>query len=219
MKKAIFLFILTLFAAATVSADSGQYGQYGQYGGGAPSYSIVIDKKVSTGTQTKGGIVSYVDNYSESDARLSPGAKVYFEVKVKNTSDTTLTNVEVKDIFPDSIDAVEGPGSFDTNSKTISWTYPELKAGEEKTEKIIAQVYDQSRLPADKGLFCLNNKATVRVANAYDEDTAQFCVEKQVSLTKGGIPKKAPEAGAPGILLSALSMVSLAGGFYIKKKS
>lgn len=219
MKNVLVLLILTLFAAASVSADTGQYGQYGQYGGGAPSTSLMIDKTVSMGSTTKGGTISYVDNYSPSDARLSPGSKVYFQVKVKNTSGTTLKNVEVKDTLPEYVDAVEGPGTFDQNSKTISWTYAELKANEEKVEKIVAQVYSQNRLPADKGLFCMTNKSTAKVNNLFDEDTAQFCVEKQVALTKGGVPQKTPQAGAPGIILSALSMVSLAGGLYIRKKS
>jgi uncharacterized repeat protein (TIGR01451 family) len=219
MKQAIFLFILTLFAAASVSADSGQYGQYGQYGGGSPSTSIIIDKMVSQGSTTKGGVVSYVDNYSPSDTRLSPGSKVYFQIKVKNTSEVTLKNVEVQDVLPAHLDAVEGPGTYDQNNKTISWTYPELKPNEEKIEKIIAQVYSQNRLPADKGLFCMTNKATAKVNNLYDDDTAQFCVEKQVALNKGGVPQTTPQAGAPGIALSVMSIVSLAGGLYIRRKS
>ncbi len=40
---------------AAAGTESGQYGQYGQYGGGAPSYSIMVDKMVSTGQKSKGG--------------------------------------------------------------------------------------------------------------------------------------------------------------------
>jgi uncharacterized repeat protein (TIGR01451 family) len=216
MKQAIILFVLTLLTASSVLADSGQYGQYG---GGAPSGSIMIDKTVSYGTTTKGGIMSYVDNYSASDARLHPSDQVYFQIKVKNTSNVTLTNVQVQDVLPSYVDAVEGPGSYNTNNKTISWTYSELKAGEEKVEKVIAKVYVQGRLPADRGLMCMVNKADVRVGDVTDSDTAQFCIEKQV-ITKGGVPpQKVPQAGPEfGFLVTALSMSTLGAGIYLKKK-
>jgi len=204
--------------ASVVLADSSQYGQYG---GGTPNYSIIIDKMVMTGNQTKGGQEVYVDNLSPSDPRFAPGAQVTFQVKVKNTSDVTLANIQVKDILPTWVDAVEGPGEYDANSRTISWTYPELKSGEGKLEKIIVQIKPQNELPADQGLMCMNNKATAKSDTAYDEDTAQFCLEKQVTLTtKGGQPiQTTPDAGAPLLAFGALNMLGLGAGLYLRKKA
>src|SRR3990167_11521089 len=179
MKKLILFLALTLFTASAVSADSGQYGQYGPYNGES-STSIMIDKTVGRAITTKGGIFSYVDNNSPSDARFAPDGRVYFQIKVKNTSNVNLNNVEVSDIMPNEVVAVEGPGAYNEQTKTISWKYESLKAGEERTEKIIAQINPQNALPANKGVICMINKSTVRAAGAYDEDTAQFCVEKQV---------------------------------------
>lgn len=211
MKKLLLFLALTLLTSTAVHADTGQYGQYG---GGGPSYSIMIDKTVSRGVQTKGGITQYVDNFSPTDPRFSTGQKVFFQVKVKNTSSVTLKNVQVKDILPSYIDSLEGPGSYDDKTKTISWTYPELKANEEKTERIVGAIVDNARMPGDKGLFCVSNKSTVNADNAYDEDAAQFCIEKQVVGAK-----KVPTAGPEyGIILTALSFASLGAGVYLKRK-
>jgi len=209
---------VSVLNASTVMAGSSQYGQYD---GGTPNYSIIVDKMVMTGNQTKGGQEVYVDNLSPSDPRFAPGAQVIFQVKVKNTSDVSLYNIQVKDILPEWVDAVEGPGDYDGSTRTISWTYPELKSGEGKLEKITVQIKPQDQLPADQGLMCMNNKATAKADNAYDEDTSQFCLEKQVTMTtKGGQPiKTTPDAGAPLLAFGALNMLGLGAGLYLRKKA
>lgn len=214
MKELIVFLALTLLTTTAVQADSGQYGQYGPYGGGAPSTSIMIDKTVSRAITTKGGVTAYVDNNSPTDTRFAPGANVSFQIKVKNTSNVTLNNVEVSDIMPNEVVAVEGPGSFNEQTKIITWKYDSLKAGEERTEKIVAQIKGQNQLPADKGVMCMTNKSKVRAGNNYDEDTAQFCVEKQV-IGAQQVPTAGPEYG---ILLTTLSFASLGAGVYLKRK-
>jgi len=216
MLKHIILILTILVLPASVSAA----GQYGQYGGGAPSYSIVVDKMVATGNTTKGGLPVFVDNLTPADARYAPGDTIQFQIKIRNTSNINLTHIQVKDILPDWLDAAKGPGSYDENTRTITWTYPKLLAGEEKVEQVTAQVKSQDQLPADKGLMCINNKAVVSADNAYDEDTAQFCIEKQVTLvtTKGGQPiAENPEAGAPLLVIGALNLLTLGAGVYVKK--
>jgi len=212
-----------LSVGSFVSADSGQYGQYG---GGSPSYSIMIDKMVTTGNQTKGGQPSdsegkdvYVDNLSPSDPRFAPNDKVKFQIKIKNTSNVTLENVTVKDILPEWVYAIEGPGDYDKDTHTISWTYPKLDSGQEKIETVIAKVKPQDQLPADKGLICILNKSTVSATNAHDEDTAQFCIEKQVT-TKGGQPvTTTPQAGAPLLAFGALNLLGLGVGVWMRKRN
>lgn len=223
MKHTLSSFAITgiiLACANTAHAATGQYGQYGQYGGGSPSYSVLIDKMVGTGAQTKGGQQVFVDNLSPSDPRFAPNGRVTFQVKVKNTSSVTLRNVQVTDTLPAYVDAAEGPGAYDGTSKTITWTYPELKSGEERVEKIVVQIKPQEQLPADKGLMCVTNKAHVRAENASDDDTAQFCIEKQVVMTtKGGQPvKTTPEAGAPLLAFAGMNILALAGGIFLKKR-
>ncbi|PIZ65515.1 hypothetical protein COY14_02125 [Candidatus Roizmanbacteria bacterium CG_4_10_14_0_2_um_filter_36_9] len=219
MKPNLIIAISLFLGVSIASGVSADTSQYGQYGAGTPSYSIAIDKMVMTKNQTKGGQEIYVDNLTPSDPRYSPDERIYFLIKVKNTSNITLQNVEVEDRMPEWLAAIEGPGEYIANERVVKWKYNELAAGEEKTEKIIAQVLPQAQLPADKGLFCLNNKAWSRSGTAYDEDTAQFCIEKQV-ITNGGQPvTTTPQAGAPLLAFGALNLLGLGVGVWMRGKS
>ena len=204
-------FLAALLFVSSVQADSGQYGQYG----GAPqAVSIVIDKQVGKAGNTKGAVVNYVDNFSPSDPRFSPGEKVYFQIKVKNTSNIDLSNIKVQDVLPEFIEPLEGPGTLDKVARTITYNIDSLKSGEEKINNVLATVVAQEKLPADRGLMCLVNKAQVTVNDKGDADTAQFCVEKQV-VTAKQVPTAGPEFGL--VLLTGYS-AALAGGLFLKKK-
>lgn len=178
-----------------VLADSGQYGQYGAT---APNLSILIDKMVAKpgGNQTKGGItnVEYVDNLSPADPRFRPGDQVMFKLKVRNTSNTSISNVTVKDYVPAYLEPIEGPGTYDSASRTITFDAGSFAIDEEKTYILKMQLFSQEKMPSDKGLFCLTNKAQAYNGNVSDDDIAQFCVEKEVV---GAVqtPKAGPEMG------------------------
>jgi len=194
MKKllvASFLTSLFLFVSPFASA------QYGQYGQPAPSESILIDKQVGrpAGT-TKGGLTSYdyVDNLTPSDTRFTPGAVVMFKIRVKNTSSIVLNNVMITDKIPQYVEAIEGPGTYDANARTISFNAGTFNSGEEKVYNFKMQWLTQDNLPADRGLICVSNYARAYTNNASDDDTAQACVEKQVvNVTQ--TPKAGPEMG------------------------
>lgn len=211
----LFLIATILFSAqfVPVSADTGS--QYGQYGGTTtPSASISVNKVVGRDAE------KFVENYSPSDARFKANERVYFQIKVKNTSSIDLPNVQMVDTLPDYIDAVEGPGEYNPTNRTITWTYPTLKSGEERTEKLIVQIKPQDQLPSDKGTFCVNNKVSGRSNGTSDEDTAQFCIEKLVAMTKSGTPTQSPKAGAEfGLIFGALNIAGLGAGIYLKKKA
>ncbi len=212
---ATFFFVMPHHVYAGAGSD-----QYGQYGAAASPTSLFVDKQVSRGTATKGGIIQYTDNFSASDPRFTAGERVYFQIKVKNTSNAKITNIQMMDKLPQFIDAVEGPGDYNSQDRTISWQYAELKSGEERIEHLIVQIKPQNQLPADKGTFCINNIASGRSGNAADDDTAQFCIEKQVSMTQSGTPKVAPKAGAEfGLLLGALQIAGLGAGVILRKYS
>ncbi len=194
-----------------------QYGQYGQYGGPGPSLFILIDKMVGKPTATKGGFtdLDYVDNLSPSDPRFSPNQEVFFRLKVKNTSNVTLNGITVKDYLPTYIEPVEGQGTYDSNSRTITISAGDFAADEEKVFYIKTKFVGQNQLPADKGLICVVNKAQAYNNNVSDDDTAQFCVEKQVQgVVK--VPAAGPEMGA--VLLAGEGLI-LGFGLLLKKKS
>ena len=219
MKKYLFSFIvLSLLTLHVPSYTLNVNAQYGQYGGETPSYSILIDKMVGKPTQTKGGsqTYTYVDNLSPSDPRFSPNQEVWFKVKVKNTSSQNLTAVQVTDYVPSYLMPIEGPGKWNPNNRTITWNAGDFSVDEEKVYYIKMQVYDQSLLPADKGLFCVINKVDARKDNvAYDDDTAQICIEKQVAEAKK-IPQAGPEMG---MLLLVGNILGLGVGIYLRRNN
>ncbi|QQG44169.1 MAG: DUF11 domain-containing protein [Candidatus Roizmanbacteria bacterium] len=209
----VLIAIFILFTAAPAFAQYGQYGQLG-YGGAAPIQSIIIDKTVGIpGTPTKGGVTTqdFVDNLSASDFRFKPGQEVMFRLKVKNTSSVKLSQVQVKDFLPSFVEALEGPGSV--NNQTVAFNAGDFNSGEEKTFFIRTRLLAQEKLPADKGLFCLVNKAEAVTDNVRDEDTAQFCVEKEV-VGVGAVPAAGPEAG---LALFAFELLALGAGVAIKR--
>lgn len=202
------------YGQSGTTPSTGQYGQYGQYGGATPAQSIVVDKKVASGTMTKGGVTNYVDNFSPADPRFNPGAKVYFQVKVKNTSNTKVTNVMVKDVVPAYVEPVEGPGAYDPKTRTITYTLPELNPGQEDVKYFLMQVVAQDKLPADKGLMCTTNRAEAQSGGMKDDDTAQFCIEKVVTNVQ-----QAPAAGPEfGLAVVALQAAGLGAGMYLRKR-
>ncbi len=209
------LFVAVLLARPSY-AQYGCQGQYGQYGNCPPSQSILIDKFVGRATLNKGGFtdIEYVDNLSASDTRFHANDMVAFKLKVKNTSGTTLTNVTVKDYVPAYVNPIEGPGTFDAINRVVSFNAGDFQANEEKVYYLKMQVVAPSAMPADKGLFCLVNKAQATSDNTSDDDTAQFCVEKQVTgVTQ--VPQAGPEMG---VLLLGLEAAALGAGLFLKKK-
>lgn len=215
MKK-IKVVIITILFLSLVVFNKKVKAQYGQYGQPTPSYSIVIDKMVGKPYQTKGGITNleYVDNLTPSDPRFAPNQEIYFKIKVKNTSTSDITNVTVKDYVPLYLTPIEGPGTWDQNTRIISWNAGDFQVDEEKVYYIKMKINPQNQLPADKGLFCLVNKVEALSDEAVDDDTAQFCIEKQVT----GV-KKVPSAGPEmGILLLSTQFALLGTGIILKKK-
>lgn len=152
------------------------------YGGGQTCVSkgaIDIDKKVR---DPKTG--SFVDNLFVSESKHRAGDQVIFEIKVTNTGDATLSSVEVKDIIPQYTTFVSGPGSFDANTKTLTYVLNDLKAKESRTDKLVVKVNNE-------GNFCVVNQSIASSEGMSDQDNAQFCIEK-VTITKGGLPVQPP---------------------------
>jgi len=214
MKKllAFFIFVLSLvFCATSVSA------QYGQYGPPPSSLNIFINKLVGipAPSNTDTNNINFVDNLSSSDPRFSAGQDVFFKLIVKNTSSATLTSVTVTDIVPSFIEPIEGPGSFDTTSRVITINAGDFGVNEEKDYILKMRVDNQNQLPTDKGLFCLINTAQASGNGVSDQDTAQLCIEKQVT-SVSNVPTAGPEMG---VLLLSLEGIAIGAGIILKKKA
>jgi uncharacterized repeat protein (TIGR01451 family) len=219
MKKTLFITAaLTVILLGSAKITLADYGcSPGEYGSCPSNQTIMIDKTVgkvvSTGNNTS--TVQYVDNLSPNDPRFNAGNTIYFQLKVKNTSSTLESNVKVVDIVPSYIEPAEGPGNYDVNSRTITFYIPQLQANEEKVYTVRMQVVSADKMGA--GVACENNKATASVNTAYDEDTAQFCLEKP-GQTVTGITQ-VPSTGASDWIVTLLGSISaLSAGILLKKK-
>lgn len=219
MKNLIVVFVLALItyllSPIVVNADCvGQYGQYGQYGQPCESFSIVVDKMVGKpGTSTDSNDYEYVDNLSVSDPRFGPDQFVFFKVKIKNTSTSSLGGMEAKDTVPSYVEPVEGPGSYDASTRTLTWDAGSFDVDEEKTFYFKMKVVGESSLPSDKGLLCVTNNVKATSNMSSDEDSSQLCVEKQV-LGAVTVPSAGPELG---ILLMVGNLLGLGIGLKMRK--
>jgi uncharacterized repeat protein (TIGR01451 family) len=196
-------------------------GVAGYYQPPTPSINIVIDKLVSMPGTTKGGETEFVDNLSPSDPRFAPGDTIVFKLKVQNTSDTELNDVTVSDFLPGSVTFVDGDGELNDEGDVVI-NAGTFGAGEVKEFTINVRARAQNELPADQGLVCEINRGHVQADEAEDDDTAQFCIEKQV-IGVPGAPERVPavpQAGPQmGILLIGSQLGLLGTGIYLRRKS
>lgn len=209
MKKLI-LFFSFAFIAYLISPISAFAGCGGQYESPCQSYSMLVDKMVA-----KPGTSDYVDNLSVSDPRFKPSEYVMFKVTIKNTSTTTLGGMTAKDYVPDYLTPIEGPpGTFDANTRIITWDAGFFNVDEQKTYFFKMQINSQANLPANQGLFPVVNKAQAWSNQMTDDDSSTLFIEKQVAT-----PPKVPSAGPEmGLTLIALQMAGVGAGIYLRKK-
>lgn len=161
-----------------------------------------------------------------NDSRPIPEESIKFHITVTNTGDKTIPTITVTDRLPDFLTFVSGPGSFDANTRVITYTVNTLEAGKSsKATEIVAKVAASDKLPSDRGLMCLINRATGTDSNGLtDSSDAQFCIQKKVlGVTAPPVlpaPKivATPATGAEMIPLLGLIPGAL-GGLMLRKKS
>lgn len=234
MNKIISLLTGMLFlGTATVANAAGIYGAYGAYGQtncqpiyGGGQTCVVTDKVVLNKTVRNPQTGKYVDNLSLSDPRYLGGQSVSFQLTVTNTGNTKLASVDVSDTLPNYIEKVSGPGSYDSNSKTLSFRVQNLDVNESRTFTVAGTIVDSTKLPMNQGVTCLVNQAVARADKQESRDNSQFCVEKQSqATTKGGLPvMQAPAmAQTPSTGPEMLSLVGLIpaglGGLFLRRKA
>lgn len=209
MKKYL-VFGMLVFSLLFVTKDALAQSCGGQYQSPCQSYSMLVDKMVA-----KPGTSEYVDNLSVSDPRYKPSEYVMFKVTIKNTSTTTFGGMTAKDYVPSYLTPIEGPGTFDSVSRVITFDAGAFAVDEQKTYYFKMQINAQANLPANQGLFCLTNKVQAWSNTTTDDDSSQFCIEKQV-LGAAKVPAAGPELG---ILLLASNFLGLGIGLKLRKRS
>lgn len=225
----IFLFTLSLTEGlSTMSVAAGVVCQP-IYGGGetcVQTGNILINKTVAN---PKTG--AFVDNLSVNDDKFPQDQTVTFQLTVTNTGGAALSTVNVKDVFPQFVNFVAGPGNFDPNSKTLTFSLNNLNPRESRTFTLTAVVVNANELPADRGIVCVVNQAQASSNGQLSSDNAQFCIQKQVlaaqvpPVTKGGLKVFPPQpvTAAPPTGPEMLPLIGLLPtgifGFFLRKKA
>ncbi|MEK7160197.1 MAG: hypothetical protein AAB702_01835 [Patescibacteria group bacterium] len=228
MKKSLYTFLATslILGFSIASNATSAFAQCQPiYGGGqtCTSFSFSIRKLVQVPGKAGG---NFVNSLSINDAKYSPSNKVNFQVVVTNTGSETIPTITVVDQFPDFLGFVSGPGSFDSNNKTLTFTVTNLGAGQSTTPFIIiGKIADEKSLPTDQGIICPLNQATGTDSNGLiNSSSSQFCVQKGV--LGAAVPQvfeapkivSTPATGPEMLPLMALIPGGLAG-LILRKKS
>lgn len=201
------------------------------YGGGTTCNqmtNISLDKKILN-PQTG----SLVDNLNPEDYKFVPGQLISFQITIKNTSDNTLSNLTLKDIFPNKyLNFYSGPGKFDNNTKALALTIDKLNKNETRDYTIRATIDNQ--IPSNQTI-CLTNQAQITQGSQISQDNSQFCITSAKSLadsssssnnttTKGGLPvyrsgnsKHTPSTGPEDLAVFGLIPTGALGWFLRKK--
>jgi len=230
MNKFIFSLTAAFFLAFAGSASAAAtYGGYGTpcepiYGGGEVCVSkgqISINKTVknpSTG--------AFVDNLSlSSDPKYTANQTVEFQLTLTNTGKETLKEITVTDTFPSYIVFESGSGAYDSKTKTLTFKVNDLKANESRNFIIKGKVAGTANLPQDQAVTCVVNQVKANSSENESSDVSQFCIEKTVITTKGGLPvmpaptmKQTPPTGPE--MLSLAALIPAAGaGIFLRRRS
>lgn len=156
------------------------------YGGGQTCVTIgniAVNKQVLN-PQTN----QFVDNLGVNDPKFSANQTVTFKIIVTNTGGTTIGTVNATDVFPQFVNFVSGPGSFNQSNRTLSFSVGSLNPGESR-EFTLAGRIATSGLPS--GVACVVNQINVTGDSMQASDVSQLCIE-QKAVTKGGLPVMPP---------------------------
>jgi uncharacterized repeat protein (TIGR01451 family) len=180
--------------------------------GGTTYGTNCIPNDLDINKQVKNPISNiFVENLTTTDATFKPGSEITYKLIIKNNSGQTFNPVNVKDILPPYLTFVAGPGTYDSATRTLSFSLENLIAGETRTVEMLVKVVPVDQFPSGKSLFCVVNVAEVRALNRFDSDSAQACLQNGVGITT------LPVAGFDSLaLLLPFAGVGL-GGFALLK--
>lgn len=224
MKQVLFIAgiviaISTIYLVAAKSMASAQCTPL--YGGGVtcPSITIAVNKTVKIPSTE-----DFVDNLS--NPKFAVDTNVTFHLTVTNTGSTNIARVIVKDVFPQFINFVSGPGSFDNATKTLTFEVTSLTVGESRTFTVEGKTVADNQIPSEIGIVC-DGRTTNQVTATADTgqsatDVSQICIERKV-LGKEVIivPAKVTQIPVTGseVLYALVFIPAALIGFMLRRKA
>ena len=193
---------LMILVAVLVLKPQVALAQY--YGGTNETAQLVLDKKIRS-----------LPN-GESMDNIDKSVKVFFEddmidysIMIRNSGNTILNNIELKDYMPAYISLFFYPGEYDSGNRLISWKIDQMNPGEEKTYLIRGKIDETATLDAN-AIVQMTNKAEARTDKVSDSDTASYFI--------GGA--LIPETGDLGLILkTGMVLSAAAGGWFLRKQA
>lgn len=170
------------------------------YGGGpvCTGAQITIQKQV---LNPKTNL--FVHDLGQSDPKYHGNDLVTFQVTLTNNSANNISTVTVQDNFPRELTFKDGPGTYDQNNRTLTFSVNNLAAHQSQIFTITATLLSQDQFPAGQSTFCTGNGVIAVPSNGQiAQDSSQFCVEKLTST---------PSTGPEALGLLALVPTFLAG--------
>lgn len=223
MNKLLKIFLsfatLAIISVGSVSASDSNNGAYGQpcagaYGQNECFTNIIVNKMVQNPKSQ-----DYVDNLGVNDERFNPGQAIKFQIKVTNTGNVTLKNIEVKDTLPLYLILKNDFGTYDANTREIKVNIDKLDPNETRTFNLEAKITDLKNLPANQGIICTINQVKVHSDEDSAEDNSGFCIQTSVNkVLPPPAMKQTPPTGAEMITLIGLIPAGLAGISLRKRK-
>ena len=223
MKLKLVFVLSSLFLVLSAESAFADSACQPQYGGGQtcePTGNILVNKTVKDPISG-----NFVDNLDINNTKFAPLQVVQFRITVTNVGNIPLSNIAIKDIFPQFVKFISGVGTFDENSNSLNITVDNLNVNESKTFEIAAQVTTNDRLPNDKGVICVTNQAVALIPGVQKSDNSEFCIQKQEQVTKDGLKvftpvevKKTPATGPEMLPLIGLIPSGIAG-FLLRRKA
>lgn len=173
-KLTLFAFLLTGLLLTPTRIKAGSCTT--QYGGTTTctTTSLTINKQVQNPSTNV-----FVKNLGSSDAAFSVGQNVFFKLIITNNGTQALGTITIKDVFPNELTFVGGPGTYDAGSNTLTFTESNVSAGESRTEQVLAKVND--KVNKSRSMTCIVNTSIVSAENVSStQDTAQLCIQTNV---------------------------------------
>lgn len=210
MKKilGLFLFIFSFFLAG-LAASHAVVSCQPIYGGGQSCVTtdLAVRKTVT----------------DPSSAQAVPGQVVTFKITVSNTGSTNLSRIVIRDTFPQQfLNFQSGPGTFDPNTKTLTFETQNLPPSQSREFTIQGKVVDAGQLT--ENVTCVFNQVNAVSDSMQAAHNAQVCIQKQV-VTKGGLPVLPPPkvVVTPPTGPELLPLISLLpaglGGWFLRRNS
>lgn len=152
------------------------------YGGGPTCITIgglVLDATVMNPQTNK-----MVNDLKVNDPKYSPGSIVTFQIKLINTTNSTIGSIDVQHGFPPYVNYSGGEGNFDATSRILSFTVKSLEPSKPKTYNVFGRIAESDQIPGGNGTTCVTSQAVAVVVDpASAKDTLSFCIENKLQLT------------------------------------